>query len=169
MAGADTKGVGLQVDGLREAINALAKLDKKFRAEAVDILREGAKKVQALAQSNIGKGLYRGPTPRGMVGRSATSAGAAIRLRQSKYPESAYRSEYGEKTGHVFGHPTRQTGFKRRTANPFSPPTKPNNILISKGGYVIQPAIRKLGPKMVRAATVDMSKLINRVLRNEMR
>ena len=160
-----TKGVGLKVDGLREAINALGKLDKRFRGEAVQILRDGAKKVQALAQSNIGKGRYRGPTPRGMVGRSATSAGAAIRLRQSKYPESAYRSEYGEKTAHVHGHPTRQFGFERRTANPFSPPTKPGNLLISKGGYVIQPAIRKLGPAMIRDATVEMNKLFNRVLR----
>ena len=159
-------GGGLSVDGLSEAIRALGKIDKKLKGEAIEVMRDASKKVQSLAQSNIGKGQYRGPTQRGMVGRSATSTGAATKLRASKYPW-AYKAEYGEKVGHVYGHPTGQVKFKRRTANTLSPPTS-TDMFRNRGGYVIQPAIRKLGPFVIQQANREMFQLIDRTLKREM-
>ena len=157
---------GLSVDGLSEAIKALGRIDKEIKGEAVAVLRDASKKVQALAQSNIGKGLYRGPMQRGMIGRSATATGAATKLRAKKYPW-AFKAEYGEKVAHVYGHPTRQTKFRRRTANRWSPPTS-QNLFKNKGGYMIQPAIRKLGPFVIQEANEEMFKLIDRTLKRAM-
>lgn len=172
---AQVKGTGLQVDGLREAINALGKIDKEAKAEAVDIMRDASKDVQAVAQSNIGKGQYRGPQQRGMVGRSATSAGAATKLRASKYPW-ALKAEYGETWSNIPQNRggrggTRiksQSSFRSRHANRFSPPTNPSNLLNSKGGYVILAAIRKRGPHVIQEANNRMFKLIDRTLKREM-
>ena len=165
MAGRQIGG-GLTVDGLSGAIRALGKIDKQIRGEAIGILRDASKQVQALAQSNIGKGLYRGPTQRGMIGRSATSTGAATKLRASKYPW-ALKAEYGERVAHVHSHPWQQRRFVRRTANPHSPPTN-DNLFRNKGQYLIGPAIRRLGPKVIREANMEMFKLIDRTLKREM-
>ncbi len=54
-----TKGKGFAVDGLSETIRALGKISPKLKAEAVDVLRDGAKMVQRAAQRNIGAGGYR--------------------------------------------------------------------------------------------------------------
>ena len=158
-----TKGGGVEVDGLAEAINALGRIDKKLKAEAVDVMRDAAKPVQKIAQGNIGKGLYRGPTQKGMIGRSATSTGAGVKLRAVKFPW-ALKAEYGEKTAHVHGHPTRQVRFQSRTANPFRPPTS-TNLFKNRGGYMIQPAIRKSGPKITREAQLRLFKLFKKNLR----
>ena len=158
-----TKRGGVEVDGLAEAINALGKIDKALKREAVDVMRDAAKEVQKIAQGNIGKGLYRGPTQKGMIGRSATSTGAGVKLRAVKFPW-ALKAEYGEKTGHVHGHPTRQVRFDRRTANPFNPPTS-TNLFKNRGGYLIQPAIRKAGPRITRDAQSKLFKLFKKHLR----
>ena len=158
-----TKRGGVEVDGLAEAIKALGVIDKRLKAEAVDVMRDAAKEVQKIAQSNIGKGLYRGPTNKGMIGRSATATGAGVKLRAKNSPW-ALRAEYGEKTAHVHGHPTRQVAFARRFAGPFRPPTS-DNLFKNKGGYMIQPAIRKSGPRITREAQLRLFKLFRKHLR----
>ncbi len=158
-----TKRGGVEVDGLAEAIKALGAIDKRLKAEAVDVMRDAAKQVQKIAQSNIGKGQYRGPTNKGMIGRSATATGAGVKLRARRSPW-ALKAEYGEKVAHVYGHPTGQARFKARTANRFSPPTS-DNMFKNKGGYMIQPAIRKSGPRIIREAESRLFKLFKKHLR----
>ncbi len=156
---------GFAVDGLAETIRALGKIDRRFRAEAVDILRDGAKLAQRESQRRIGTGGYRGPKNKGMIGRSATSTGAGVKLRASKYPW-AYQAEFGEQVAHVFGHPTRQSEFKRRTAGEHRPPTS-TDMFKNTGGYMIQPALRKLLPLLVEDAGVRMTELVDRALKSE--
>jgi len=152
-----TKGGGIRVDGLSETIRALGKINPKLKAEAVDVLRDGAKKVQSAAQGRIGTGGYRMGTQRGMIGRSATSKGAGIKLRASKYPW-AYAAEYGEASAHVYGRAVRQSVFKARTAAPFKPPTS-SDLSKNRGGYMIQPAIRKFIPVMTKDVSVRLTKI----------
>jgi len=158
-------GGGVSVDGLAETIRALGKINPKLKAEAVDILRDGAKMVQAQAQGRIGAGGYRMRRNRGMIGRSATSTGAGIKLRASKYPW-AYAAEYGEVVAHVYGRPVGQSRFKSRTAPRFKPPTSPD-LSKNKGGYLIQPSIRKLLPVLREDAGERITALVTRTMRQQ--
>jgi len=77
---------GIEVDGLAETINALGKLDKQYKKEAVGIFREVATDVQKRSQAKIGR-VGRYPTRQGIIGRSATSTGAGViwgRIRRSR-------------------------------------------------------------------------------------
>jgi len=158
-------GGGIQVDGLAETIRALGKVDSKLKAEAIDVLRDGAKQVQKVAQSNIGAGGYRLGKQRGMIGRSATSTGAGLKLRASKYPW-AYAAEYGEVVAHVFGKPVGQFRFKSRTAAEFKPPTS-SDMSKNKGGYMIQPAIRKMLPVLREEAGERITALVVRSMKSQ--
>jgi len=162
MDGVTQKRGGIEVDGLAEAINALGKLDKQYKKEAVQVFRDAAKDVQGRAQANIGK-VGRYPEKKGMIGRSATSTGAGVKLRASKYPW-AYGAEYGETMASVFGRPSAQSGFKRRTFGHFKPPTS-SDMFKNRGGYMIQPVLRARLPHISVKASDDMTKLIDRQLR----
>jgi len=153
---------GLEVDGLAEAINALGKLDKQYKKEAVNVFRDSAKDIQARSQALIGR-VGRYPTRRGMIGRSATSTGAGVKLRASAYPW-AYGAEYGEVVADVFGHDVRQSRFKRRTFGKFKPPTS-SDMFLNRGGYMIQPTLRARLPKVLEKASTDMTKLIDDQMR----
>jgi len=153
---------GIEVDGLAETINALGKLDKQYKKEAVGIFREVATDVQKRSQAKIGR-VGRYPTNRGMIGRSATSTGAGVKLRASKYPW-AYGAEYGEVVASVYGHDVGQSRFKRRTFGQFKPPTS-SDMWRNTGGYMIQPTIRARLPWILKKSSGDMTKLIDRQLR----
>lgn len=157
-----TKRGGLEVDGLAQAVRALNRVSPELRKEAVDIFRDEAKMVQAKAQARIGR-VGRYPKTKGMIGRSATGAGAGVKLRASKYPW-ALQAEYGEKVGHVYGHPYGQVAFRRRTAAPFKPPTS-SDMGRNKGGYMIQPVIRQQLPFIAKRAGDRMLKLMDKALR----
>ena len=155
---------GVEVDGLAEAINALGRIDKQIKKEAVDVMRDAAKDVQARAQGRIGNHpSYRMPRNKGMIGRSATSTGAGVKLRASRYPW-ALAGEYGEVVANVYGPRRPQSSFRRRTAAPHRPPTS-TDMFKNKGGYWIQPTIRKEGPVIINEAQKRMFKLFKRHLR----
>jgi hypothetical protein len=154
---------GLEIDGLNEAIKALGKLDGDYKREAVQVLREVATDVQHRAQAKIGNAGYRMGRQKGMIGRSATSTGAGIKLRASKYPW-AYAAEYGEHVAAVFGRNAPQRIFKRRTAAPFKPPTS-GDMSKNLGGYMIQPTIRKRFPHIMKQLDDGLTKLIDRAMR----
>lgn len=159
-----TKRGGLEIDGLSEAIKALGKLDGDYKREAVQVLREVATDVQNRAQRRIGNSPgYRMGRQKGMIGRSATSTGAGIKLRASKYPW-AYAAEYGENVAAVFGRNAPQRIFKRRTAAKFKPPTS-GDMAKNTGGYMIQPTIRKRFPHIIKQLDDDLTKLIDRAMR----
>jgi len=162
MAGTTQKRGGLEVDGLTEAINALGKLDKQYKKEAIQVFREAATDIQHRSQSKIGR-VGRYPQKKGMIGRSATSTGAAVKLRASKYPW-AYGAEYGEVIASVYGRPDAQSDFKRRTFGVFKPPTS-TDMFKNRGGYMIQPTLRARLPKVLDKASKDMTKLIDKQLR----
>ena len=161
---ATTKYGGISVDGLNETIRALGKVDKRLKAEAVDTMRDGAKRVQADAQGRMGAGGYRMKRNKGMIGRSATSTGAGIKLRASKYPW-AYAAEYGEVVGNVFGPRVGQYRFRRRTAAPFKPPTS-SDMAKNTGGWMIQPAIRKHLPELRLEAGRKITELVTRSMKS---
>ncbi len=157
-----TKRGGLEVDGLAEAVKALNKVSPDLKREAVDIFRDQAKDVQRRAQARIGR-VGRYPRRKGMIGRSATSTGAGVKLRASKYPW-ALGAEYGEKTMHVHGHPARQTALRSRTMGAFNPPTS-SDMAKNKGGYLIQPVIRARLPFITKDVSVRMVKLYDKAFR----
>jgi len=153
---------GIEIDGLAEAINALGKLDKQYKKEAVAIFREVATDVQKRAQKRVGR-VGRYPAKRGMIGRSATGTGAGVKLRASKYPW-AYGAEYGEVIANVYGRPSAQSGFKRRTFGVFKPPTS-SDMFKNRGGYMIQPVIRQRQKWIFKKSSEDMTKLIDKAMR----
>jgi len=158
---------GLEVDGLAEAINALGKLDKQYKKEAVNVFRDSAKDIQARSQALIGR-VGRYPNRKGMIGRSATSTGAGVKLRASKF-EYAYGAEYGEVVSNIPQYPSGtkdygQSGFKRRTFGRFKPPTS-SDMFQNRGGYMIQPTLRARLPKVLEKASTDVTKLIDSQLR----
>jgi len=153
---------GIEIDGLAETINALGKLDKQYKKEAVQVFREVATDVQRRSQARIGR-VGRYPTRKGIIGRSATSTGAGVKLRASKYPW-AYGAEYGEVVAAVYGKPYPQHAFKRRTFGAFKPPSS-SDMRTNTGGYMIQPTIRARFPKIEKKASDDMTKLIDKAMR----
>ena len=161
MAARQKRG-GVEVDGLAEAVKALGVIDKQLKREAVEVMRDAAKEVQSIAQARIGSGGYRGPTQKGMIGRSATQAGAGVKLRAQKFPW-ALKAEYGERVTHVHGHPWRQTNLSRRTTGSFKPPTS-SDLFKNKGGYMIQPAIFKSGPRITKTAQLKLFLLFRKHL-----
>lgn len=154
---------GVEVDGLAEAVRALGKLDGgEYKKEAVAIFREAAKDVQGRSQRLIGN-VGRYPARRGMIGRSATSTGAGVKLRARKYPW-ALGAEYGEVVADVYGREQAQTDFKRRTMGEWKPPTS-TDMFKNRGGYMIQPVLRARLPKIKETLAEDMTKLIDRAMR----
>jgi len=153
---------GIEIDGLAETINALGKLDKQYKKEAVQVFREVATDVQRRSQARIGR-VGRYPTRKGIIGRSATSTGAGVKLRASKYPW-AYGAEYGEVVAAVYGHDMGQSRFQRRTFGQFRPPTS-SDMFKNTGGYLIQPTLRARLPWILKKASNDMTLLIERQLR----
>ncbi len=100
-----------------------------------------------------------------MIGRAATSSGAGLKLRASKYPW-ALAAEYGEVVAHVYGKPVGQSRFKRRTAAPFKPPTT-TDLAKNKGGYMIQPAIRLLMPALRKDASEGITRLVVKSMKQQ--
>ena len=163
-----SKRGGVEVDGLAEAIKALGKIDKALTKTAVNVMRDAAKLVQLKAQRRIGNHpSYRLPTNRGMIGRSATRTGAGVKLRASRSPW-ALQGEYGEQTARIPQRrgpsiARRQATFSRRTAAPFKPPTS-TDMFKNRGGYWIQPTIRKEGPAIINDAQKELFKLFQKHL-----
>ena len=159
-----TKGGGLQVDGLTEAIKAMQKLGPEYRKEAVNVIRDISKDIQKRSQSRIGNHpQYRLKKNKSMIGRSATAKGGGVKLRASKFPW-AYAGEYGEHVASVFGRNVAQSRFRRRTAAPFKPPTT-TDMSKNRGGYWIQPTIRKRFPHIMREFDTEFVKLIDKAMR----
>ena len=154
---------GIEVDGLAESIKALGRLDGEYKKEAVEVFRDAAKDVQRRAQANIGA-VGRYPGRKGIVGRSATSTGAGVKLRASKYPW-AYGAEFGEVVADVYGNPVGQSRFKRRTMGEFKPPTS-SDMFTNTGGYMIQPVLRARLPKIEEQVADALTKLIDKALRD---
>jgi hypothetical protein len=155
----------LQVDGLAESIKALAYIERDLGNAARGALRDAAKVVQFDAQRRIsgrpGGGSY--PRRRGMVGRSGTNKGAAVKLRGSKYPW-AWGAEYGAKRAWVFGRVTTQGQLRRRQF-----PVWRGNQFVVRGrggpGWAIQPAIRRNLPRV----TADIEEALGELVREAFR
>ena len=157
-------GKGLQVDGLSESLRALGAISKQVRKEATDSMRKGAKLIQGKAQSSIGNHPdYGMPTPRGMIGRSVTAKGAAVKLRRLKYPWAG-GGEFGAEFAAVYGKIRYEPNFKRSIYAPQKPPTT-NDLFTNRGGYWIQPAIRKNIKQVNRDIDREMSSLFIKYLR----
>lgn len=153
---------GVEVDGLSESIRALGRLDGEYRKEAVAVFRDAAKDVQRRAQKAVGA-VGRYPARKGMIGRSATTTGAGVKLRASKYPW-AYGAEFGEVVADVYGEPVGQSRMRRRTMGQFKPPTSPD-MFKNTGGYMIQPVLRARLPKIEEQVSEDLTRLIDKALR----
>jgi len=159
-----TKTGGLRVDGLTEAVKALQKLGPEYRKEAVSVIRDISKDIQKRSQNRIGNHPnYRLKKNKSMIGRSATGKGGGVKLRASKFPW-AYAGEYGEVVAHVFGRPRGQDSFRRRTSAPYKPPTT-TDMSKNRGGYMIQPTIRKRFPHIMREFDTEFIKLIDKAMR----
>jgi hypothetical protein len=136
------KQTAIQTEGLTESLRALKRVDDDLGNEARELLRAAAKVIQVDAQGRPGRrpggGSY--PRRRGMVGRSATSQGAAVTLRGARYPW-AWGAEFGAKRAWVFGRVLIQSRLRRRQF-----PVWRGNQFVVRGssgpGWIIAPAIR---------------------------
>jgi hypothetical protein len=157
-------GSGLKVVGLKESIAALRRVDPLLAKEGTQIIRTETKKIQARAQASIGNHpQYRMGRQKGMIGFSATGAGAAIKLNASKYPW-ALAGEFGDNVWHVYGKARKESGLRRRVAAPNKPPTD-GDMWKNTGGYWIQPAIRKSLPHFQKELNDGLTELFTRALR----
>jgi len=161
---------GLDARGLDEAIRGLIRANPKLQPEAVDIMRDGVKKMEKAAKARIGAGGYRMKKNRTMIGRFTTNTGAGIELRASKYPW-ALQAEFGERWANIpinRGAGRRggtrfkpQSSYGKPTAAKLKQPTSADPIK-NKGGYMIQPVLRIMTPKLMKEASKRILKLIDR-------
>ena len=173
MARRTVKGTGLQVDGLTESIAVLRRLDKAYAKEATGILREGAKVVAKEARRRLGDaGRYPSGSPAGSIGYSATTRGAGNTLKASRRPW-LLGAEFGEVIASVFerrvGRKTvgriPQASFEGgRTMPPYRPPTS-TDLGKNRGGYLLQPVIRKRLPMIEKQIARDFDSLTRRAFR----
>jgi len=156
VANARVRGGGVEIEGLEESVKALRKLGPKYQREADVIFTDVAKDILRVAKG-VGKPAgYRGPQPK--IGRS----GNKVMLRSS--PSSgvpAFAAEFGEVVADVYGRRIGQTRFKRRTAPRYKPPTS-GDARKNKGGYIIQPTVRRRLPHWDKEVEGRVSELINR-------
>lgn len=153
-----------KVDGLTEALRALNRVNKEAGTMARELVREGAKTIQTEAQrrarGRAGGGTY--PRRMGMIGRSASTKGGAIKLAGSKYPW-AWGAEYGARRAWVFGRVTTQGRLRRRQF-----PVWRGNQFVVRGasgpGWLIQPAIRAKLERVLTDMADGLSELISREL-----
>ena len=158
------KSGGVTVDGLTESIKVLGKLDKGYRKEAVAILRVGAKDVAKQSRAQLNRvGRYPSGSPASSIGFSATGKGAGVKLRAHSRPW-LLGAEFGEVVAHVYGHPVGQSRFRRRTFGRWKPPTS-KDLNKNTGGYIIQPTIRRLLPKIEKQVARDLDELTKRAFR----
>ena len=155
----------IEVEGLSESIRALNKWDKKVKGEAVDIFRDEAKMVQKKAQARLS--LVPSAPRKAVIGRSATGAGAGVKLRGSAFPR-AFATEFGMHKWHqrTWGGTVRgwvQSALSRRTFLPY----KGVQFDVKGGsgpGYVIQHTLRKVLPGMEERVADRLSKLLTKEL-----
>jgi hypothetical protein len=156
--------VGLQVDGLTESLKALSSISKGANKAARESMRDAAKLIQGKAQNSIGNHPgYAMGTKRSMIGRSVTKDGAGVKLRRSAFPYAG-GGEYGAFWANVHGPRRPEYDFKRSIYAVHKKPTN-KDLFKNKGGYWIQPAIRKNGRQVNRQIVKDMEKLFVRYLR----
>lgn len=134
----------IEVEGLRETIKALNRVDKKLGQAAVQAMRDEAKMVKVKAQTrlrNRGGAAATYPRSRGMIRSGATQGGGTVSLETGRYPWSP-GAEFGGHTHTTFGRRMPQGSLRRRTlgrwrGNQF--------VVVGVGGpgYLIQPTIRR--------------------------
>ena len=156
-----TRGGGAEVVGLEESIKAIRKFSKEAGREAVDIFRDEAKTVQALARSNAQAAGAAATSRASWVGRSATAKGAGVKLiaRSGR----AHQAEWGMHRWQVWGRGTVQSVMQRRTLREWN-----GNAFKVRGGggpgYVIQPAIRRHLPGMEPRVAGQLTLLLRKLL-----
>lgn len=155
------RSVGLEVDGLRESLLALNRYSKEVGKEARGELREGAKTIQTAAK-RVDSGSPAESGRKTWIGRSVTSKGAAVTLRASAFPR-ALSTEFGAHTHDVYGQKRPAVFMKRRAFRKWSG-NRADLDRRSGDGYVIQPTIRRLLPRVTRDIAEALSKLLDREL-----
>jgi len=159
---------GLDARSLDKAIRGLVKANRKIQPAAVKILQNNVKKMQRGAQARIGAGGYRMRKNKTMIGRTNFGTGASIKLNASRSPW-AYQAEFGEAWANIpinLGRGRRggtrfkpQSSYRPPTAGKLKQPTS-SNPLKNRGGYMIQPTIRLMTPKLIKESEVKIAKLI---------
>ena len=172
-------GVRVEVEGLKETLRFLGRIDSDLRKEAVDVLRDATKKVQAESRSRLAStpGVRRSsyPVGRGAIIRSASGKGAAVGIsRASSAGRNAaiFGAEFGAHTWHVpRGNVRRrrargisQGRMKRRTF----PVWRGNSSVIrgsSGPGWIVLPTLRKWLPRIEKEMARDLDRVVAKGLR----
>jgi len=164
---------GIDARDLDRVVRGLIRANPKLKPEAIKIMRVGVKKMQSAARARIGRGGYRLGMDKRMIGMFTHTTGAAIELRQSRYPY-AFQAEFGERWANIpiYRGPGRRGGtrlkrqkaFRRKTVARLRQPTS-RDPLKNRGGYMIQPVIRLMTPKLIEKAEKGIVKLIDKELK----
>lgn len=153
----------LEVEGLSEALRGINRFNKELGAASRDVIREGAKVIQFDARRRLGAGGGRYPKRAGMIGRSASSRGAGIKLAGRKYPWS-WGAEFGARRAWVYGRVTTQNAMRRRTF-----PVWRGNQFVVRGrggpGWIIQPAIRANIERVTEQIATGLDRVLNEAMR----
>ena len=162
-----TFGGGVQVEGLRETLAALKRVDREFGKEANKHFRTAAIDIKNHARRRAPGGSRMGLSRRVFGHRG--SGGAAVVLKATLDPR-ANAAEFGEDVAHVprrgkanagYAVPVDQATMRRRTARPHRPPTS-TDMRKNRGGYMVQPALRVRLPYWDREIAKQLTLLIQR-------
>ena len=171
-------GFTIEVDGFSETLKWMGKIDKELRKEAVGVLRDGAKKVQAESRTRLASrpgisGDY--PVSKGAIVRRASGKGASVGIARGGEVGrnwAIFGAEFGAKVKRVqFGYRkgaarvlVNQARMRRRTF----PVWRGNSTTVrgkSGPGWVVLPTLRKWVPKLEDEMEKDLNVLINKTLR----
>ena len=138
-----TGAAGIQVTGLEEAIRGLRRTDRELAREVRKLMREGAKMV-ALEARKVEAPHASSPSRRSFIQWRADSRGAYVSLNPRKEPR-AVADEFGRSVHEVFGRSRPIRYMKRAT---WAPRNETNTNVLDGGGYVVQPTIRRMLPRL---------------------
>lgn len=174
-------GIGFEVDGLKESIRFLGKVDKELRKEAVDIIKKNTVKVKTDAQKKymgsppgVRRKGYPDATKTAIIHR-ASGKGASVGINRSSSRNPAiFPAEFGFDMAMVpkFRGNGKQGGrrwmhqgrMRRRTF-----PIYRGNQFVPRGnsgpGWIVQPTIRKWMPKFDKQLAEDLMPVFDKAAR----
>lgn len=163
--------VAVQVDGLKETLKFLQRVDPAMKKEAVSVMQEGTKTVQTAARARLRSapgvsGRYK--LSAGAVIRRASGSGASVGInRASSRGRNAaiFGAEFGAKGWHVpRGRTGESRGLSQQSMRRRVFPVWRGNSTTVRGrsgpGWVVLPTLRKLLPKIEKQMARDMQKVV---------
>jgi len=171
-------GLTIEVDGLKESIRFLGKVDKDLRKEAVNIIKKNTLKVKAEAQRRYmsAPGVRRNGYPGGKTAivHRASGKGASVGINRTARNPSIFPAEFGAYLQAIpnYAGPGKKRRSRSVSQNAMRRRTFPvwrGNQFKPRGsagpGWIVQPTIRKWMPKFDKQLANDLMPVFNKAAR----